>query len=310
MTHTRRYETEFILELATIPKVHGRQKDLMRAALPSDPPCNLYIVSRAPRVTADPDSIRFTESGEMFITLKQQIRDKFKDYPVHIKRFAPNAAEFAWNSEWPYDEFTITDPTGQQTGGSVRSFLLQIGMMPEPLQHQEVLYIGQAFGKAGERTAFDRLKNHSTLQRIYAETQPDMEVWLTLCSIDDIALATVIGKPGGVIEKTSSENASHIDLVYDRYNSPNFWHREAVTGAEAGLINYFKPQYNVTFKNNYPDPAHIHISTLYELEFHTLVAELQSFQISTKFWTEVAKPKTIHFAYYPLGELADPFNFK
>jgi hypothetical protein len=310
MAPTRRYETEFILSLATIAKYHGRQKDLMRTALPSEPACNLYIVSKAPRVTADPASVRFTTSGEFFVTLKEQIKDKFREYPVHIERFAPDAAQFVWHSEWPYDEFTITDPNGRQTGGPVSIFFRQIKMMPELLLRQEILYIGQAFGKAGERTAFDRLKNHSTLQRIYSETQPDMEIWLTLCSIDDIALNTVIGAPGGVIEKTDSENAEHVDRVYDRYNSPDFWHREAVTGAEAGLISYFKPQYNIVYKSNYPDPAHIHISTLYELEFHTLVVELQSFQINTKFWTESAEPKEVHFAYYPLGELADPFNLR
>jgi hypothetical protein len=137
-----------------------------------------------------------------------------------------------------------------------------------------------------------------------------MEVWLTLCSIDDIALSTVIGAPGGVIEKTDSENAEHIDRVYGRYNSADFWYREAVSGAEAGLINYFKPQYNVVFKNNHPDPAHIHISTLYELEFHTLVVELQSLQLNTKFWSEFEEPKEVHFAWYRLGELADPFNLR
>jgi hypothetical protein len=308
MTRARRYETEFILNLVTVAKYQGRQKDLKGIALPSEPACNLYIVSKAPRVTVDPASVQFTASGELFVTLKEQIKDKFREHPVHIKRFAPDAAQFTWHSEWPYDEFTIVDPSGRQGGGPVSTFFRTANVMPEPLLHQEILYIGQAFGKAGERTAFDRLQSHSTLQRIYSETQPDMEIWLTLCSIDDIALSAVIGKPGGIIEKTESENEEHMDRVYDRYNSADFWYREAVTGAEAGLISYFKPQYNIVYKDNYPDPAHIHISTLYELEFHTLVAELQSFQAKTKFWTKSARPDSVHFAHYTLGELADPFN--
>jgi hypothetical protein len=101
----------------------------------------------------------------------------------------------------------------------------------------------------------------------------------------------------------------HADRVFSRYNSGDFWEREAVTGAEAGLIKYFKPKYNIIYKDNYPDPAHIHISSLYELEFHTLVVELQSFQIHTDFGSASVKPSVLHFAHYPPGEVGELLSF-
>jgi hypothetical protein len=117
-------------------------------------------------------------------------------------------------------------------------------------------------------------------------------------------------KPGRPSYKTRGEDQEHFVRVFNRFNSGDFWTREAVTSAEAGLINYFKPRYNVVvFKDNYPDPAHIHVSALYELEFHTLAVELQSFPIHTDFGSAFVKPSGLHFACYPLGDFGELLSF-
>jgi hypothetical protein len=310
MVSSKRYDTEFVLSLAVIARYHGRQKDLRQAALPPEPKCNLYIVSSAPRVTADPASARLTTSGELFVTLREQVRDSFREHLVHVERFTPDTTGLTWHSEWPHDEFDILDSEGQVfTGGMVSAFFRKIGALPESLRKQEVLYVGQAFGKAGERDAFERLQSHSTLQRIYSEARPDREIWLTLCSIDDIALIMAMDKPGRPSTKTAVENQEHITRVYRRFNSADFSDREGITGAEAALIRYFKPTYNIIYRDNFPDPAHVHISTLYELEIHTLVVELQSFQINLEFGSSSVEPEGLHFAHYRLGSLADIFDF-
>ena len=310
MVSPRRYDKEFVLSVTVLAKFHGRQKDLERVALPFEPVCNLYIVSKAPRITADPASVTLTSSGELFVTLREQVEDRFKEHHVYIERFTPNTAGLTWQSKWPYDEFGILTSDGRRVcGGPVSTFLRSYELLPKSLTRQEVLYVGQAFGKTGERTAFDRLKSHSTLQRIYSEVAPDSEIWLTLCNISDVALHTVMDKPGRPSYKTRGEDQQHFTRVFNRFNSGDFWMREAVTGAEAGLINYFKPKYNIIFRDNYPDPAHIHISALYELEFHTLVVELQSFPINTDFGSAFVKPSALHFAYYPLGDVGELLSF-
>lgn len=311
MASSKRYDSEFILSLVVFARYHGRQKDLRQVGLPPEPKCNLYIVSSAPRVTADPTSVRFTRSGELFVTLREQVRDSFREHPVHIERFTLDTTGLTWHSEWPHDEFNILDSEGQVfTGGTVSAFFQKIGALPESLRKQEVLYVGQAFGKAGERNAFERLQSHSTLQRIYSEVQPDSEIWLTLCSIDDVALNMAMDKPGRPSTKTAAENQEHMLRVYRRFNSADFSDREGVTGAEAGLIRYFKPKYNIIYRNTFPDPSHVHISTLYELEIHTLVVELQSFQMNLEFGSSSVEYKGLHFALYRLGDLADIFDFR
>lgn len=57
----------------------------------------------------------------------------------------------------------------------------------------EVLYVGQAFAE-GKRTAIDRLKSHSTLQKILAETMsdyPDDQVFIFNLVYDDYDLLPV-----------------------------------------------------------------------------------------------------------------------
>lgn len=308
MAPDSRYNPEFLLNVLVNTRYHGRQRDFERSALPPEPACNLYVVSQAPRISVDPSSVRFTRAGELFVVLREQVKGDFREHPVHIERFKRDATDLSWHSEWPYEDFRIYSSDGNFTGGPVSTWFRTIDQLPDALTREEVLYIGQAFGMSGERTAYDRLANHSTLQRIYSEADRDREIWLTLCSIDDVMLHTVIA-PKRQVEKTDEENAAHTDLVWARYNSPGFWQREVVTGAEAGLINYFKPKYNMVFKNNYPDPAHVHISLLYELELHSLIVELQSFEMDVNFMSASAEPKSVHFAYYMLGELASAFNW-
>lgn len=304
-----RYNPEFMLSVAVIARFHGRQRDFQKMPPPPDPPCNLYIVSQAPRISADPASVRFTEAGEFFVTLREQVKNEFHEHPVYIQHFKEDTHGLSWHSEWPYEEFTIHDSESDaSTGGPVSTWFRAHALLPEALVPEEVLYIGQAFGKSGERTAYDRLASHSTLQRIYADADPDKETWLTLCSIDDVALNTVIA-PRPTVEASEEQNNAHWDRVYARFNSSDFWEREVITAAEAGLISYFKPKYNRIFKNNYPDPAHVHISLLYELEFHTLVIELQNHGMELSFGSGAVKPSGLHFAYYQLGELTSIFDW-
>lgn len=308
MAPDSRYNPEFLLGILAYARYHGRQRDFERSSLPSEPACNLYIVSQAPRISADPSSVRFTSAGELHVTLREQVKGEFREHPVYIERFKEDTAGLSWKSEWPYEDFRIYDSEGNFTGGPVCTWFRTIDLLPDALVPEEILYVGQAFGKSGERTAYDRLANHSTLQRIYSEADRDKEIWLTLCSIDDVTLNTVIA-PKPQVQKTDEENDAHTDAVWARFNSPDFWGREVVTAAEAGLINYFKPKYNLIFKNNYPDPAHVHISELYQLELHSLIVELQSSDLDVSFMSASVEPTGVHFAYYTLGELASPFNW-
>jgi hypothetical protein len=55
--------------------------------------------------------------------------------------------------------------------------------------------------------------------------------------------------------------------------------------AEAGLIRFFMPVYNEKFKNNYPDPKHVSVSTAYDLDLADIVIELQGQGMEIRFWS-------------------------
>ncbi len=261
--------------------------------------CNLYIVSRRPRISVHPDSV-FIDEERFSLTLREQREDAFRE--LHIAgRHALGKGPFKWVSSFPYEDFSIVDAEGNAVaGGVVAIAAVGWGMIAPSALPQEVIYIGQAFGKAGERTAYDRLKSHSTLQRIYSENRPDLEIWLSLCRLSDMNLASEIDPTYEAI-RTDEEDDEHVAKVFSRVNESGFASREAVAIAEAGMIAYFRPIYNEKFKDNYPDPRHVHISTCYDLELSNVVVELQGQDIDACYYSsDVPRPSSIHFMKYPL----------
>ena len=111
-----------------------------------------------------------------------------------------------------------------------------------------VLYVGQGIGKIHARTAVDRLLNHTTLQRILAETStnsPELEVSILLYRFEHGR--TMISNGGDFnAEPTASEqqDSAHFDCL----RSVRLNRDEVITLAEAALINHFKPHYNTLLK--------------------------------------------------------------
>ncbi|UZG60385.1 hypothetical protein ONE62_42785 (plasmid) [Rhodococcus opacus] len=206
----------------------------------------------------------------------------------------------SWHSEWPFDEYRIRNNFGELMSRGVVSALGEqvTGKWPIEADKHHVLYVGQAFGKDGERTAWDRLSNHETVQKILAETRRDQQVWISMAAITDINLwdETI---PGRCASMQSSENARHIDEVYASIiGSSDFKDREAVSLAEAGLIRYFQPEYNDRLKNNFPARNQVSLELLRKLDVYGLIVELQGMDVRAEYGSNLVLPKSIHFAGY------------
>lgn len=294
----RKYETESRVSIVVLPAIHGRQKDMREVQSSEIEDCHLYIVSRRPRLSIPPSSVQI-ESGRVFFEIRAQVGDTFTSYPTDIvgNNFK---GEFSWETEWPYEDFRLRHDGEVVLDCPVGILPHKMEVTADALLEQEVLYIGQAFGKDGERNAFDRLKSHSTLQAIYADNRPDFEIWLTLCKISDVAL--VQDMDTGEAQVSGEEDTAHVLEVFQRVNSPQFYSREALAMAEAGLIRFFRPQYNEKFRNNFPDPKHVHISTAYELDLADLMVELFGHALNIRFWTkqQPARSTMDHTARFPL----------
>jgi hypothetical protein len=162
----------------------------------------------------------------------------------------------------------------------------------------EVLYIGQAYGSDGSRTAVDRLQNHSTLQGIYAEAirnSPDQEVWMVLCSFEPYLLASFDGRSKNYATTLHQDDA-HIHQVI----STAITEQQEINFTEAALIKYFQPEYNKVYKDSFPNPAHSTYSECYDVDLNMVSVEVQTEELRLKLWSEAAKPAWVHFCTFPL----------
>ncbi|MEV8353947.1 hypothetical protein ACFVTT_09135 [Streptomyces niveus] len=217
--------------------------------------------------------------------------------------YSEGSGRLSWVSEYPYEDFSLADAESGDVliSGSAYVLMSHLDINPSWRSH-EVLYVGQAFGSAGERQAFDRLRKHETLQRVYSEQRPDREIWLTLCAITDVAtMSTLHPTDNGVVSQ--DEDRGHMLRVYRQViENRQFNGHEGVALAEAGLIRYFQPKYNKIFRDNFPDPKHVSLSECMDLEVNTLILELHGMNVQAEYGSSSIEASHLHFPQYPLFE--------
>ncbi|RHR33798.1 hypothetical protein [Eubacterium sp. AF19-12LB] len=135
----------------------------------------------------------------------------------------------------------------------------------------EVLYIGQAYGKNGQRLAQDRLKTHNTLSTILSDCNmryPDKRIYIFLLEVNPILNSVMDGINGGNV--ANIEEDRHFFNIFA--NPPQM--NQIINIAEAALINYFKPKYNINFKENFPNKNHKGYKQYFELDYNSIMVEL------------------------------------
>lgn len=136
----------------------------------------------------------------------------------------------------------------------------------------KVLYVGQSFGKDGNRLAQDRLLSHSTLQKVLIDCSskyPDKQIYVFLLELNPVILTSMdgISKVYSVSEKDENQ---HFESVFNNPLKMN----QIVNITEAAIIHYFKPSYNVHFVDNFPDANHKGYTQYFDLDYHSLIVEL------------------------------------
>jgi hypothetical protein len=230
---------------------------------------HIYMVNLIPKLQFDMESLKqYKDHISIDIILKSE-----EETVVENIRFAVadiNHEELNISSDKPRKTLYVTTGDGEN-GLAFRVMYLYIQYADRPLS-VEVLYIGQSFGKGGSRKALDRLKSHSTLQKIMADISFNEE-------IRDIAISLWEFSPGFLAsfdgisksyEKSDSEDKAHIHNIFlngQRYD-------QVINITEAALIHYFKPEYNEKFKNNFPLMTHNGYKHYYDLDYNALLVEL------------------------------------
>jgi hypothetical protein len=152
------------------------------------------------------------------------------------------------------------------------------------------------------RTPIERLKQHSTLQKIYSEAiqnNPDSEIWLNLLSFERIMMTSFDG-----INKYPKENdANDLKRVSNatyRFLSNKLNEQQIINFTEASLIKYFKPEYNIEYKDKFPNPSHKSYSECYDLDVNSVCFEIETECIKTRLYTSSMKPAFMHLGSFTM----------
>lgn len=267
-----------------------------------DNPCNIYFVLRRPKVTAIPDSINISDKKASF---KLLIHSKEKHIVVDVEcEFANANSKIEYYTEYPYNILAFRDQEKALIVART-STLLDSNLVLDNIDYEEldyeVLYIGQAYGKDGKRTALDRLASHETVQKIYSKTltdNPESDIWIMLCKFTQDTLLFTAGKDLVKVKKEDEiieeERMKHI---FDN-RGLSITERQRINLTEAALIKYFEPLYNVKFKDVFPSPSHTSYKECYDLDIRAINIELDTSEMIRKIFTEKTKRKVRHSKMY------------
>lgn len=263
--------------------------------------CHIYMINTRPLVSFVKDSISYDNdknilSGKVKVSLPN---DEFKE--SNFSFYFPlvdNAVLI--KCEFPYKEIT----THNQSGDIIR-YIPAYAIIPKiedndlinELSNLKVEYIGQAYGN-GARSAFDRLKNHSTFQKILAEipyNNPNLEVFISLIKFQEPTLMTYIDGRGVKSFDEKLELRRFRDIMSNPLSK-----KEQVNLIEAGLIRYFQPSYNVNLKSNFPSTKQQMLSKLSNIDISGLIVEFCESDYGFKVYSDLILAKRAHLAQYDL----------
>ncbi|EFN8906208.1 hypothetical protein D6912_15785 [Escherichia coli] len=196
-------------------------------------------------------------------------------------------AEGKWNRYWPSELLAL--------------------FTRNPIYYDlEVLYVGQAYAD-GKRTAIDRLRSHSTLQKILADTMnefPDDQIYIITLVYNEYNL---ISSFNGV-DKTcisGQEDDARLNSIIGNPLSK----KEIVCLAEASLIRYFNPRYNITYKSSFPASDQKILSGCFDLDFSGLSVEIELDDSSFRLYSKDVSVKHHHLAMFNLVDEEERLGF-
>jgi hypothetical protein len=157
---------------------------------------------------------------------------------------------------------------GQRYAPTEEQILLRLREQHGPLQF-DVKYIGQSYGREGSRSALDRLISHETLQKIALRRAPSGYV-LTLLLVEVHPANQVLTILNPYAEEEDADG-SRIQAGLEKLYGTS--ERERIALYEAAMIRYFRPEYNIEFKDSFPSTRLKLLQDCYDKDFSAVVAE-------------------------------------
>jgi hypothetical protein len=205
------------------------------------------------------------------------------------------SATFKTHADGSY--FSVYSDDGELLHGDTWALATSMLGAPKGIADQEILYVGQAYGQRGERSAYDRTKEHSKVQRIYEEHAG--EAW-------DIFISPII------IEDTNCGNWDHLPddrrgfdleavhaLAGDQLRG-GIAPKLSVDIVEHALISAFQPPYNVKLTEWEPSNPTAAMRKIQSWRFRMLSVTLNGVDGMARYYTS-ARPSRDRAQTFYLG---------
>lgn len=254
--------------------------------------CHLYIVSRRPRTYVDPETARIRRGvarGHVIVESQEG---------TYIRRFrsriAPrNIEPLRWLYGPSLDYCSIVSKRSKRgyLSGDSWALAFHVTDFDPHLSTQEVIYVGRSLGKTDERIALDRVLDHKTLQKIYADHQStEFDIFITFLRITDAHTLTRLGSPESF---TAVDRAGIGALVAGVFRPSVERLREQVMLAEAALIAYFQPSYNHNLLK-FPKRSSKLARNIDDRGYTNIEVALTDSATGVRFWSPSREPARYH----------------
>ena len=269
---------------------------------------HIYMITKIPSFSFCPKTFSY-KNDIIYGNLKYKI--KGKEFTLPFKQTFPlldNAIELKL-ANYPHREINTFDKNGKKVRylpANALGLREGVQLRKNEIRDLEILYIGQSFGD-GTRTAHDRLKSHSTLQKILADMQysfPDDEVYILTFEYNPYEVINMMnGRDNSVIK-----DERDIERFYSILDNP-LSKKQQISLIEAGLIRYFQPKYNKIYKENFPSNKHKILEECYQLDFSGLVVQVITEELGFSLFSDAVSPKEWHIAQIDLVSHEDRWGF-
>lgn len=258
---------------------------------------NIYLICARSKISIDPHSLSLDDKYVRGF-FKAYCKDLNESEPFRFELTLSEVAHPDYLNDTAIEVFTKNEHGKELvirymdgrtlTISSVTLVCKSKNNLDEEFTKLEVLYVGKAFGKTGGRVSVDRLKQHSTLQRIMSEFldyRPNEEIILLGYQYGDhkfhLSSSDHIGADPYTTEK---EGIKYINDVM-KMKIPR---EQRILIAEAALINYFRPKYNEQHSSSFYPENMKKLKTvrgIIEADLSGLCVEITTENIGAKLWT-------------------------
>lgn len=290
-----KYYAEIMLEFQSYEQFLCRVSDVY--SLEDDIPpgdqerlknCHIYLLGKRPRLSVDPCSIVVDAAALRFrVEYRRQGRVNGTEVVWPRELLLPYESAIT-ASEYPHRELLSYDADGRLLGTTLlANYAHVIPGLPAEARDLEVLYVGKGLSD----TAHDRIRKHTTLQKMLAEihsNEPDAEIFALVYSFQyrkPCLILNIEPEISGALARQRAERALAFKPSLDKQ----------IELIEAMIISYFRTEVYNTQYIEFPHRRQQILAPVYEADFAAILCELDNETLGgLRLFSRNVPPKSRH----------------